>query len=279
MLTKNVIEHYVLDCEAGGLRPDTVRDYRWALARLPTRLPCEPVVLSRIIGKSRLAPVSRRNMYVAWGTFFKWAQLHYEIPNPLDKVRKPRARMPLPRVFSQAEIRAIWSACRTQRDRAMIALLLDTGLRLGELSTLKWAGVGLGFARVDGKSGEHSVPLMPRVQELLVGLGDATRIFTGPRGPLTSWGVSEAILRIVNRAGIRGRRRLAHTFRHTFATEYIRAGGSVFALQQILGHREVGTTEIYVHLVRDDLAVRHEEYSAFRLVWEAPQAAAGEVEK
>ena len=82
----------------------------------------------------------------------------------------------------------------------------------------------------------------------------------GQRGPLTKVGVREAYKRIFARAGVT-RKMGSHTLRHTFATLYLRSGGGVRHLQEILGHSRIETTMIYVHLAGRDIQADHAQYS------------------
>lgn len=265
--TSDVVGEYLTWCAAGDLSPKTLSAYAWALAYLPDWLPCDATELNRTIGLVDLATESKHNLIRVWTTFFRWAGERHAIGNPMAHVRRPKRRRKLPRVFTDIEIRSIWSVCRSQRDQALIAILLDTGIRLGELAGLTWDQVEQRYIHVDGKSGPRSVPVSVQAQQLLVGLGDIEHVWVGRVGPMTYDGIKITIRKILARAGIRGRKLGAHTFRHTFATNYLRAGGNVFALQRILGHSSISVTQLYVHLVRDDLAECHEEYSPLRLVW------------
>jgi site-specific recombinase XerD len=92
--------------------------------------------------------------------------------------------------------------------------------------------------------------------------------------PLTYSGVMQAYKRILRRAGISGPRSGPHTLRHTFATEFLRRGGSLPALQRILGHADVSTTQIYMHLLLSDLRREHSSASPANGLWDIPPAGA-----
>jgi site-specific recombinase XerD len=94
------------------------------------------------------------------------------------------------------------------------------------------------------------------------------------RAPLTYSGVMQAYKRILRRAGISGPRSGPHTLRHTFATEFLRRGGSLPALQRILGHADVSTTQIYMHLLMGDLRREHSSASPAIGLWDIPQGGA-----
>ena len=264
--TADLVKAYLQERTWDGISPKTVEAYSWALAYLPDYLPVQPSELQRMIGELELAHESKLDIRRAWRTFFNWANERGLRQIALPKGPRLRRLRTQRRTFSPRELESIWSACVGQRDQAMVALLLDTGVRLGELASLTWAGVGKGSVTVSGKTGMRTVPISQRTQEMLVGLGNIESLWVGRKGPLSYDGVHIALRRLVRRAGVSGKKQGPHTFRHTFATEYLRAGGSLWTLQRILGHTSITVTQAYLHLVHDDLAVGHETFSPLRLV-------------
>jgi integrase/recombinase XerD len=149
------------------------------------------------------------------------------------------------------------AAALCRRDRVMLALLVDTGVRLGELLSMRWEWIGEETFWVDGKTGRREVPMSGWVRWALLGVELPWRSARG--GPLTAKGVYLAVRRCLGRAGVR--RGGPHLFRHTFARLYIRGGGDQFSLQRILGHSDVRTTAIYVELEMRDVVAQHRRYS------------------
>jgi len=169
-------------------------------------------------------------------------------------------------VFDERQIQDIFDACQTQQEKALIGLVLDTGLRVGEVANLRWNDVHTTHLRVSGKVGERQVPICEESWFLLLGLGDQEHIWIGRFGPLTFDGVQQSYRRIFARAGITGPKSGPHTLRHTFATMYIRHGGKIEALQRILGHQDLKTTMIYVHLAGRDVAEDHALHSPLKVL-------------
>ena len=284
--TAELVRVYLRSCAAGGLRPKTISAYSWALARLPAATPAPIEDYETALGDPALSQQSRSNMWTVWRTFAAWAEVQRGIPNVVALVRRPKAPRRLPRTFTQSELGAIWRACEegaivgcktperalrlTARNRAMVGLLLDTGIRLGELSGLRWGDVSIGQLRVTGKRGMRTVPLSPEAQGLLVGVGDRTHLWVGPKGPLTDWGVSLALGRIAKRAGLDGAFVRAHTYRHTFATEFLRATGNLLALRDALGHSSVTVTQVYPRMVPTDVAALMRDNTALRGLTQGP---------
>ena len=177
----------------------------------------------------------------------------------------PRKRV-LPRVLSRAEISAVWAQCESPRDRAFIALALDTGIQLGETASMRRDDLGEFSLRVSGKVGDRQVPITPDARDMLLPLGKSDRFWVSLRTgtPLTVSGVQQVFQRLLRRAGLRGAKRGPHVLRHTFGTEYCRLGGNVRVLQSILGHQKLETTMIYVNLAGQAESEDHAKRSPFK---------------
>ena len=140
-------------------------------------------------------------------------------------------------------------------------LVLDCGIRLGELANLRWTDVRDDHLVVSGKVGDRVVPISPPIREQLERQGNGFHVWTGSRGPLTKAGIQLAFQRLFARSGIGTRKAGPHCLRHTFATSYISAGGSLWALREIMGHTRLSTTQIYVTLARTQVHADHARYS------------------
>lgn len=156
-----------------------------------------------------------------------------------------------------------------QRDRAIIEVLYATGIRVGELCGLKLSDVdlGTGLIRVTGKGDrervvlagktaiaaleEYTRDLRPELMRDVAYTGDV--VFLGKRGkPLNP----REVRRIVDREfeALAGAGKVSpHTLRHTFATHMLAHGADLRSVQELLGHRNVATTQIYTHLTRADI--------------------------
>jgi integrase/recombinase XerD len=177
---------------------------------------------------------------------------------------KPRD---LPRVLSVEEVLALLAAAvpgdaTGQRDLAIVELLYGSGLRVSELVGLREGDLDLegGLVRCVGKGDkERSVPMGGAASRALERyLGDGRRRLLGRRrtvqvfvnargGPLTRQGVAFILAKILDRAGMSGRAS-AHTLRHSFATHLLAGGADLRSVQEMLGHANVATTQIYTHV-------------------------------
>lgn len=185
-----------------------------------------------------------------------------------------RAPKRLPQVLSPGEAAALVAALRTERDRAMVTLMLHAGLRRCEVLGLRLADIRLGDQRVfvhQGKGGhERIVPVVAAFFTHLAGYltqerppgCDAELVFVvlkGPHrgGPLSAAGLDEVLAGARRRAGLR--HATCHELRHTCFTRLREAGMALEAIQAQAGHANLETTRIYLHLSNDWLADQYRD--------------------
>ncbi len=255
------------DGEAAALRhlsPATVR--RWLLAAQAAR--ARPLAPNSVAGRIRTLRA-----------FGHWLQRELGLgADLLAGLSPPRVPDVLVPSLTAAQMRALLAAVdggseAVVRDRAIVLLLLDTGIRLGELVSLSVGDVDLaeGRCRVMGKgSRERVVPLGGRSRRALrvslVSRGPLAAedpLFVGRRGArLTSRAVQLLVRRLGRAAGFSGRCS-PHVLRHSFARAFLTNGGDVFSLQRILGHSPASlqVTRRYIRLLDDDLRAVHRRVS------------------
>ena len=264
-----LIDEFLQERVVRGLAVQTVDQYRWALTRLrkvASEMPETRREILPAMADPALSNESRRDLLKCLRRFSGWAERHYNIPNAAALIEPAPKRRNLPRVFTQAEIAQVLGAARSPRDRALILLVLDTGLRLGEVANLRSQDIKEGWLVVNGKTGVRQVPVSDEVRSMLLELCDGEHVWTGQRGPIERNGVNLAYRRTFKRSGLTGPKLGPHTLRHTFGTAYIRAGGGVRQLQYILGHSRIDTTMIYGHLAGLDVQADHAVHSPARVM-------------
>ena len=264
MTTEEVAESFLKSRRERDLADKTLDYYQWSLDKLISQCPEWPSCADQVAGawaSPALGRVSRRNVERGIRIFLSWAEKTHGCPNPLSGREKMRKVKTLPRVLAEEEVAAVLSACDTAQERAIVALLLDTGIRVGELADLHWSNVGRDSLNVSGKTGARVVPVSPCVRKMLDGLGDHEHIWVSRKGPMSRYAVRDAVYRVFKRSGLEGPKLGAHLLRHTFATHYIDGGGNVAHLQRILGHTSLETTMIYVNLSAIALRQDHAKYS------------------
>jgi integrase/recombinase XerD len=198
--------------------------------------------------------------------------------NPAETVEMPRIKRKIPKVFSAEEIENLLASCAPDtasglRDRALFEVIYSCGLRVSEASdlSLDQLYVKEGFLKIIGKGdkervvpiGEHAVHWLARYLEearpkLLEGKRKNSFIFLNRfGGRLSRKGMWKRFKEIAGAAGVEGK---VHTLRHSFATHLLKGGADLRAVQELLGHSDIGTTQIYTHLGRDDLKEYHRKY-------------------
>ena len=269
MRTSKTVSDYMVECEARGLAAATIDQYRWALGRMVSKcggIPRDGKQLLLALADSSLSPESRKDLVKCWRTFFNWyirQDHHSRRPktNPVDELKSLPRKQRLPRVLTSQEVRQLIAAADNERDRVLVLLVMDCGLRLGEISGLKWTDVRDDHLVVNGKVGDRLVPISHLMRLELDGQGDGQHVWLGCRGPLTKWGVQTAFRKLFQRAKIGTRKAGPHCLRHTFATSYVAAGGNLAALKEILGHTKLATTQRYVTLARTQVCADHARFS------------------
>jgi integrase/recombinase XerD len=192
--------------------------------------------------------------------------------DPASELRAPRSRARLPEVLSRDEVTRLLAQPRgatpaALRDRALLETMYACGLRASEAIGLELSDLDLdaGVLRTRGKgSKERLVPIgskaieslrsyLERGRPRLVGIRDEPRVFVNQRGTgLSRQGLYKIVQRHAEAAGL-AHRMSPHTLRHTFATHLLAGGCDLRSLQEMLGHADIATTQIYTHLSADRL--------------------------
>ena len=214
------------------------------------------------------APSTLRGFASAWRSFFRFLAREGEVQvNPADGLRTPKVKRKLPDVLDADEMTQLieFPAGEPEavRDRALLELLYSSGLRVSELCGVRWRDFEDqgSMLRVTGKGNKtRLVPVGAKAREALTALREqdggaaGDPLVRGSRGaPLTPNGVRA---RLKRRAGEQGiwKRVYPHLMRHSCASHLLESSGDLRAVQELLGHADIGTTQIYTHLDFQHLA-------------------------
>jgi integrase/recombinase XerC len=187
--------------------------------------------------------------------------------DPAAGVRGPKVRRKLPEVLDVDEAAALVETeaggALAPRDRAMLELFYSSGLRLSELVGLRWIDLDLaeGLVRVLGKGnktrivpvGRHAVAALRALGEA-TGMASGAPVFRGRGGAPISPRTVQARLKTLALAQGFPKRVHPHLLRHTFASHMLESSGDLRAVQELLGHADIATTQIYTHLDFQHLA-------------------------
>jgi len=228
-----------------------------------------------------LSPRSQSRIISGLRSFFEYLALEgYRDDNPTSLLETPKIGRKLPDTLSENEIDLILAQIdlshpQGERNRAMLETLYGCGLRVTELISLKIADLFFeeGFIKVLGKGNKQRfVPINPQNQKYITQYIDQIRIhiprkkgfedtlFLNRRGRQLSRNMVFMILKeLVQRSDIQ-KTVSPHTFRHSFATHLLENGADLRAIQQMLGHESIITTEIYMHLDRKYLREELNKY-------------------
>jgi integrase/recombinase XerC len=214
-----------------------------------------------------LSPKSLQRRLSAVRSFYRWLLKQARVPaNPAAQVRAPKAPRKLPQVLDPDEAKVLVEVPTDVplglRDRALLELFYSSGLRLSELCALRWGRLDLdgGLVTVLGKGGkERTVPVGShacnalRAWRAAAGGNDAAPVFPGRNGPITPRAVQLRLRQLAQRQGL-FKRVHPHLLRHSFASHVLESSGDLRGVQELLGHADIATTQIYTHLDYQHLA-------------------------
>jgi integrase/recombinase XerD len=274
-LSSNTVESYSLDLtrylnflKRSGINEISDEDTSYILKHLIE------------LRKEGLNARSRARHLVTLRGFYKFLVQEKIIQHdPAHMVDLPKLGLKLPDVLSVGEIQELLkipdlTTPRGQRDAAMLELLYAAGLRVSELLQLKVQNINLeaGFVRVFGKgSKERIVPIGHFAKEkvrdylnygrpFLLKTSQSHYLFVARAGkPMTRQGFWKLIKQYGSKAGLL-KKITPHSFRHSFASHLLEAGADLRSVQLMLGHVDISTTQIYTHVVREQLQKLHEKY-------------------
>lgn len=288
MKWKNAISDYksYLRIER-GLSDNTISNYGRDLKKLTTYLQTldhlkDPLSIEKedlqdfiyTIAKE-VKPRSQSRIISGLKGFFTYLVFEdYRDDNPMDLIESPKIGRKLPDTLSENEIDALIAAIdlskpQGERNRAIIEMLYSCGLRVSELTNLKLSDLYFdeGFINIIGKGDKQRfVPINEYTQKYInIYTGEIRNhmkvvpqskdiLFLNRRGKqLTRAMIFSIVKTLAQKAGIT-KNISPHTFRHSFATHLLQNGADLRSIQQMLGHESITTTEIYMHVNREDLA-------------------------
>ena len=230
-------------------------------------------------------PTSIYRILMGVKSFYRFLVMSGELgTDPMELLDYPKKPQHLPDVLSVEEVDLIESCIdlsqtEGQRNKAIIETLFSCGLRVSELCNLKLSDLYLdeGFIRVTGKgSKQRLVPISPKaIKELRLyfidrnavcvkeGYEDYVFVSKARKKNLSRIMVFHLVKELVEKAGIK-KTVSPHTFRHSFATSLLEGGANLRAIQAMLGHESISTTEMYMHIdtshLREELLTHHPRY-------------------
>ena len=283
-LTKHYLRYLKLE---RGYSPNTVEAYKhdldWLLSYLaqegvdPLSVKLEDLEhFAAMLADHGISAKSQARILSGVRSFYRYLVLDgYLDVDPTELLESPHLPQHLPEYLSTEEVDALENSIdltsnEGHRNRAIIEVFFSCGLRVSELTNLKLSDLFLsqGFIRVNGKGGKQRlVPISERAihelelwfddrRQMEIKPGEEDYVFLNRRGHhLTRTMILIMVKRQAEAAGIKKTISL-HTLRHSFATALLKGGADLRIIQELLGHADLGTTEIYTHM--DDESLRQE---------------------
>lgn len=283
-LTKHYLRYLKLE---RGYSPNTVEAYKhdldWLLGYLaqegvdPLSVKLEDLEhFAAMLADHGISAKSQARILSGVRSFYRYLVLDgYLDVDPTELLESPHLPQHLPEYLSTEEVDALENSIdltsnEGHRNRAIIEVFFSCGLRVSELSNLKLSDLFLpqGFIRVNGKGGKQRlVPISERAihelelwfddrRQMDIKPGEEDYVFLNRRGHhLTRTMILIMVKRQAEAAGIK-KTISPHTLRHSFATALLKGGADLRIIQELLGHADLGTTEIYTHM--DDESLRQE---------------------
>lgn len=268
-LSENTISGYTRDLEKLVLFLETID-----LAISPIKIQSHSIKEFVYEISKNVSPRSQARIISGLRSFFSYLVFEgYRKSNPTDLLETPKIGLKLPDTLSESEINSLIAAVdlshpQGERNRTILETLYSCGLRVSEIITLKISDLFFeeGFIRVLGKGNkERFVPIHSRAQQLIdlyiktdrnkiePQKGFEDTIFLNRRGKgLTRQMIFIILKNLAEKIDLH-KKISPHTFRHSFATHLLKNGADLRAIQQMLGHESITTTEVYVHLDRSFL--------------------------
>jgi site-specific recombinase XerD len=249
-----------------------------------------PLPQFRARAQKALRPRTIESYYGTIRAFYNWMKREGAMTdNPFDTLRAPIARKDQVQPFTKVQIEALLAATQKSRyparNRAVLLLLLDTGMRAAELCGLQRERVSLieGFADVIGKGNkQRRVHFSPATRRALLTYqrqqppteGAEPLIATEEGEHFRPESLGVLIRRLCARAQIDDGKCGPHRLRHTFAVEFLRAGGNQFTLMELMGHTDLSMTRRYVAFAQADIERQHQRHSPVQSMLGASSAKA-----
>ena len=264
-----------------GLSSHTIQNYIRDVKKLISfidkkKITCTPIEINEDLIQQfiyeiakEISPRSQARIISGLRSYFDYLIFeNYRESNPTDLIETPKIGVKLPDTLSEQEINSLISAidlskAEGERNRAMLETMYSCGLRVSELIDLKISDLFFeeGFIKIVGKGNkERFVPIHSSAQNyimlymneirshLSIKKGFEDTLFLNRRGKSLS---RQMIFMILKALAIKinlNKKISPHTFRHSFATHLLKNGADLRAIQQMLGHESITTTEVYVHL-------------------------------
>jgi integrase/recombinase XerD len=270
MKTEQAVCEFIASRISSDLSPRTIEWYEGRLrpfAKCCTTLPRRPEPIEAFLVRLQGSPETKRDTFNALRIFFRFICKRYKIPNPMDAINPPRRQKALMATLEPNELMRLLHSAQDLRDRAILTLITDNGVRAGEVCSILKHNIKQETVVVYGKTGWREVPISDETRRLLIQVATKSpdeHVFHSRKGPITRFCIYRIVREHMEKAGIKGPKLGPHRIRHAFGKNYLAEGGDLRSLQEIMGHTDIKTTQKYAALNLTDILKKHRKFSPLR---------------
>lgn len=281
MKTVAAVNEFLYSRIASDRSPLTISWYRQRLSPFALacpRVPKRAAPIEAHLATLHCSPVEKLNRYNALRALYRFLRKRHKFPNPMDLIETPSSSEDGSMATLEAEelMRLLYTEAPL-RDRTLLTLLEDTGIRAGEVCGLRKQDIKTETIMVRGKTGKREVPISEETRRLLAALTAQDKtggeyVFYSSKGqPMSRNCVYRIVNRYMKKAAIQGPKLGPHRIRHAFGKNYLVEGGDVRSLQKIMGHKRITTTQKYAELSQRDIIDKHHKFTPLRAAHAAAQ--------
>ena len=272
MRTDQALQEFMNSRISSNLSPRTIEWYEDRLlpfAKSCLSLPRRPEPIDAFMASIWGSPETKRDTFNALKIFFKFICKRHRMPNPMEAINPPsrnkRVRMS---TLEGCELAKVLEQPESLRDRTIVTVLVDTGMRAGEICSVLKHNIKQETVLVSGKTGSREVPISEETRELLLQLAAQSQdefVFHDDHNkPISRFTIYRIVRLHLEKAGINGPKLGSHRMRHAFGKNFLVEGGDLRSLQEIMGHTDMKTTQKYATLNMTDIIKKHQKFSPLK---------------
>jgi len=276
--TEQALCEFINNRISANLSPRTIEWYEDRLSAFVKSchtIPRRPEPIENFLTSVPGSPETKRGTFNALRIFFGFICQRHRIPNPMEAVTPPRHLKTRMATLEANELMMLLQLADGLREKAILTLIIDNGMRAGEVCSLLKHNIKQETVVVYGKTGWREVPISDETRQLLLQVTATSPdecVFYGDKGaPLSRFGIYRIVSEHMRKAGIKGPKLGSHRLRHAFGKNFLVQGGDLRSLQEIMGHTDIKTTQKYATLNLTDIIKKHQKFSPLKAVHDAEQ--------
>lgn len=264
MKTEEFLDKIEMELKISKASPHTIKNYVRANKEFLNFIQKNPEDVSEDDLKKYLAKIAHK---ASMSVILFLSAIRYSFSNilgrdPTLRLKRPKREKRIPSVLTKEEVKKLLNSAENKKSKLMLSLIYACGFRVSELVNLKVNDLspdeGIGYVK-QGKGKKDRVFNLPlNLNKLLLKQIEKQKkenqefLFSGPKGKLSQRNIQKIIKKVAEKAGIK-KEVHPHTLRHSFATHLLENNVDIRKIQELLGHADLSTTQIYTHISREEL--------------------------